>query len=101
MRFKFLPPLIAALSLIAAAALPPCAAAQGDAPAPFILHQVGPGIWAAIDNPAAKSARSGANAGFIIGTDSVLVVDTFENPDPRKCSSTTFAKKQACRFASW
>ncbi len=65
-----------ALTTFAAAA----ASAQGNAPAPFILHQVGPGIWAAIDNPAAKAARSGANAGFVIGTDGVLVIDTFENP---------------------
>jgi cyclase len=38
------------------------------------------GAWAAIDNPAAKSDESGSNAGFMIGSDSVLVVDTFENP---------------------
>jgi cyclase len=57
-----------------------CAAAAADAPAPFTLHEVAPGVWAAIDNPAAKAARSGANAGFIIGSDSVAVVDTFENP---------------------
>lgn len=84
MRTRLFPLLIAALALIAAATLPPCAAVQGDAPAPFILHQVGPGVWAAIDNPAAKSGRSGANAGFVIGTDGVLVIDTFENPDAAK-----------------
>lgn len=49
-------------------------------PPPFTLHEVAPGVWAAIDNPAAKAASSGANAGFIIGSDSVAVVDTFENP---------------------
>lgn len=57
-----------------------CAAAAADTPAPFTLHEIAPGVWAAIDNPAAKAARSGANAGFIIGSDSVAVVDTFENP---------------------
>ncbi len=70
-KTKFLMLLIPALALFSAAA---------DAPAPFTLHQVGPGVWAAIDNPAAKTARAGANAGFVIGSDGVLVVDTFENP---------------------
>ena len=49
-------------------------------PEPFLLKPLDHGAWAAIDNPAAKSQRSGSNAGFVIGTDSVLVVDTFENP---------------------
>jgi cyclase len=57
-----------------------CAASAADNPAPFILHEVAPGVWAAIDNPAAKAAQSGANAGFIIGSDGVAVVDTFERP---------------------
>jgi cyclase len=56
------------------------AAGAAENPAPFTLHEVAPGVWAAIDNPAAKAARSGANAGFIIGSDGVAVVDTFENP---------------------
>ncbi|HZD75811.1 MAG TPA: hypothetical protein VE218_02325, partial [Acidobacteriaceae bacterium] len=47
---------------------------------PFLLKPLDHGAWAAIDNPAAKSQRSGSNAGFVIGSDSVLVVDTFENP---------------------
>ena len=84
MRIKFLPLLIAALGLSALAASARIALGQTSAAAPFILHQVGPGVWAAIDNPAAKSARAGANAGFVIGTDSVLVVDTFENPTASK-----------------
>ena len=48
-------------------------------PAPFTLHDLGRGAWAAIDNPAAKSVQSGSNAGFVIGPDGVVVVDTFEN----------------------
>lgn len=83
-RTKFLLLLISAFALFAAAAIAAPTRAQSNAPAPFILHQVGPGVWAAIDNPAAKSARAGANAGFVIGTDSVLVVDTFENPAAAK-----------------
>jgi cyclase len=54
-----------------------CVAQQPDAP--FTLMPLGHGISAAIDNPAAKAARSGSNAGFLIGPDSVAVVDTFEN----------------------
>lgn len=46
---------------------------------PFLLEPLDKGAWAAIDNPAAKEAGSGSNAGFIIGADAVLVVDTFEN----------------------
>jgi cyclase len=47
---------------------------------PFLLTPLGHGAWAAIDNPAAKADESGANAGFVVGSDAVLVVDTFENP---------------------
>lgn len=75
---RFLTLLISAFTLLATAAM------AADASAPFTLHEVAPGVWAAIDNPAAKSARAGANAGFVIGSDGVLVVDTFENPDAAK-----------------
>jgi glyoxylase-like metal-dependent hydrolase (beta-lactamase superfamily II) len=47
---------------------------------PFLLKPLDHGAWAAIDNPAAKAQQSGSNAGFVIGSESVLVVDTFENP---------------------
>ena len=47
---------------------------------PFLLKPLDHGAWAAIDNPAAKADESGANAGFVAGSDAVLVVDTFENP---------------------
>ncbi|MFZ0333729.1 MAG: MBL fold metallo-hydrolase [Candidatus Acidiferrales bacterium] len=73
-KIKFLSLPILALALISAAAI------AADAPASFTLHEVAPGVWAAIDNPAAKAARAGANAGFVIGSDGVLVIDTFENP---------------------
>jgi cyclase len=47
-------------------------------PAPFFtLHQLGAGVWAAISSPEGKA---GSNAGFVIGSDGVLVVDTFEDP---------------------
>jgi glyoxylase-like metal-dependent hydrolase (beta-lactamase superfamily II) len=48
------------------------------APRPFFtLHQVGPGVFAAI---ATAGSSAGSNAGFVIGDDGVLVVDTFEDP---------------------
>ena len=43
-------------------------------PLPFVLKQVGPGVYAAIDGP---GHRAGSNAGFVIGDDGVLVVDAF------------------------
>ena len=41
---------------------------------PFVLKQVGPGVYAAIDGPEHKA---GSNAGFVIGDDGVLVIDSF------------------------
>ncbi len=61
-----------------------CSSAFGQAPAPYRLLDLGHGVWAAIDNPAAKADEAGSNAGFVIGSDSVLVVDTFENPAAAK-----------------
>jgi len=62
-----------ALSLLAAAF-------QGATPAPgppFTLKQVAPGIYAAID----RDTRAGANAGFVIGDDGVVIVDSFQFPE--------------------
>ncbi|MBB5056659.1 glyoxylase-like metal-dependent hydrolase (beta-lactamase superfamily II) [Granulicella aggregans] len=50
----------------------------------FTLEGLTNGAWAAIDNAAAKADESGSNAGFVIGADGVLVVDTFENPAAAK-----------------
>ena len=52
------------------------AAYAQPAPLPFVLKQVGPGVYAAIDGPEHKA---GSNAGFVIGDDGVLVVDSFFN----------------------
>jgi glyoxylase-like metal-dependent hydrolase (beta-lactamase superfamily II) len=74
MTIRSLGGLIAALCLLV---LP--AAAQVPAPPgalPFKLQQVGPGVYAAIGGPMA-----GSNAGFVIGDDGVLVIDTFFYPD--------------------
>jgi len=54
------------------------AAASAEAPLPFVLKQIGPGVYAAIDGPEHKA---GSNAGFIIGDDGVLVVDAFFTTD--------------------
>lgn len=43
----------------------------------FSLHDLGHGVWAAISPP---KSPAGANAGFVIGPDGVLVIDTFEDP---------------------
>ena len=53
-------------------------AAHAQAPLPFVLKEVGPGVYAAIDGPEHKA---GSNAGFVIGDDGVLVVDAFFTPD--------------------
>lgn len=50
--------------------------AVAQAPLPFVLKQVGPGVYAAIDGP---DHKAGSNAGFVIGDDGVLVVDSFFN----------------------
>lgn len=55
-----------------------CSAAHAaDTPAFFTLHRVGDGVWAAISVP---GSHAGGNSGFIVGSDSVLVVDSFETP---------------------
>lgn len=53
------------------------APAAEPAPSFFTLHDLGHGVWAAISPPKSKA---GANAGFVIGPDGVLVIDTFEDP---------------------
>ena len=45
---------------------------------PFELKQIGPGVYAAIDGP---ERRAGSNAGFVIGDDGVLVIDSFFDAD--------------------
>src|SRR5437764_3377043 len=64
---------LAALGVLAAPA-----SGQSSPALPFVLKQVGPGIYAAIDGPEHKA---GSNAGFVIGDDGVLVVDAFFTPD--------------------
>ena len=76
--FRFIPSgmIVRATSALLLLALSAVSSAQ--AALPFVLKQVGPGVFAAIDGPEHKS---GANAGFVIGDDGVLVVDSFFYPD--------------------
>lgn len=69
---------IGALVLLAALGGAASAQAPSPEPLPFVLKQVGPGIYAAIDGPEHKA---GSNSGFVIGDDGVLVVDAFINLD--------------------
>ena len=52
--------------------------AQAQAELPFVLKQIGPGVYAAIDGP---EHEAGSNSGFVIGDDGVLVVDAFFTTD--------------------
>jgi cyclase len=56
------------------------ACAHAPVESPFTLKHIGPNVWAAIDNPDAREA-AGVNAGFVIGDDAVLVIDTFASAD--------------------
>jgi glyoxylase-like metal-dependent hydrolase (beta-lactamase superfamily II) len=54
--------------------------AHAPVESPFTLKHIGPNVWAAIDNSDAREA-AGVNAGFVIGDDGVLVIDTFASAD--------------------
>jgi len=60
------------LGMVACAGL---GAASGD----FELQKIGDGVWAAIVN---DEGKAGGNAGFVIGDDGVVVIDTFQDPEP-------------------
>jgi glyoxylase-like metal-dependent hydrolase (beta-lactamase superfamily II) len=60
------------------------AQAQTPAPAaaPLInLKEIGPGVYAALDG---NDHKAGSNAGFVIGDNGVLVIDSFFNPEATK-----------------
>src|SRR4029450_3788196 len=57
---------------------PASAQSPSAAELPFVLKELGAGIYAAIDGP---DHKSGSNAGFIIGDDGVLVIDSFFNAE--------------------
>ena len=61
-----------------AALAAPSVAQEAPAAAPFELHTLAPGVYAAIDGPGHKA---GSNAGFVVGDDGVAVIDAFFTPD--------------------
>jgi cyclase len=69
-------PAAAFLTLIGFSTLP----AQAAVP-DFRLQKIANGIWAAI---VSDEGLAGGNAGFVIGDDGVLVIDTFQDPRPAK-----------------
>jgi glyoxylase-like metal-dependent hydrolase (beta-lactamase superfamily II) len=73
MRAKAFPPLVVSLvSCLLLAGAVSAAEAKRD----FTLHEVGPGVFAAVGVP---GSGAGSNAGFIVGDDGVAVVDTFQS----------------------
>src|ERR1700730_9296401 len=66
-----------ALALLLAFSVWPLLGAASD----FRLQKIGNGVWAAIVN---DEGLAGGNAGFVIGDDGVLVIDTFQDPRPAK-----------------
>ncbi len=73
-------PMVRCVAAIVVLCATPLLRAQQSAESPYTLKQVGPNAWAAIDNSNAK-APAGANAGFVIGDDGVVVIDTFASAD--------------------
>lgn len=63
------------VSLLAVAAFAEAQPATTDA-LPFTLKKVAPDVYAAIGGP-----KAGSNAGFVVGDDGVLVIDSFFYPE--------------------
>lgn len=63
-----------------------------DAKPFFTLHNVGPGVCAAIAVP---GGHAGSNSGFIIGDKAVLVVDSFEDADAARALLKVIHQKTA------
>ena len=66
-----------ALALILISVVLGATAVAADNP-DFTLKKIGDGVYAATSS---DDGKAGSNAGFIVGTNSVVVVDTFEQPD--------------------
>ena len=57
----------------------------------FKLAEVAPGVYAATD----IEGKAGANAGFVIGDDGVLVIDSFYNPEAAQALLAEIRKRSA------
>ena len=66
--------------------------------ADFTVKKIGEGIYAAIG---ADGGKAGSNAGFIIGSNGVVVVDTFEDVARRRTCWRKSARSRTCRFGLW
>jgi glyoxylase-like metal-dependent hydrolase (beta-lactamase superfamily II) len=75
--------LFAVATSCAPLSMPAVGQAQNTPVPSFTLKQVGPSVWAAIDNPAAKGVAA-ANGGFVIGDDGVAVIDSFASANAAK-----------------
>ena len=73
--------LVVFLSLGISLGAPSQATVSQPSALPFTLKPLGHNVYAAIDD---AKGDAGANAGFVIGDDGVLVIDTFENESAAK-----------------
>jgi cyclase len=73
-----MPRQIAACAVVSLLSVAASVKAQQPAPdgLPFTLKKIGPGVYAAIGG-----SKAGSNAGFVIGDDGVLVIDSFFYPE--------------------
>lgn len=55
----------------------PCAVLADEPKVYFTLHDLGHGVRAAVSVP---GSGAGGNAGFVVGSEGVVVIDTFETP---------------------
>jgi cyclase len=55
----------------------PCTARGEEPKVYFTLHELGKGVWAAVTVP---PSGAGGNSGFVVGSDGVAVIDTFQTP---------------------
>jgi glyoxylase-like metal-dependent hydrolase (beta-lactamase superfamily II) len=75
----------------------PCAA-RGDEPKPyFTQHELGKGVWAAVTVP---RSGAGGNSGFVVGSEGIAVVDTFQTEAAAEALLAAIRKttEQAVRF---
>lgn len=72
---------LAALGLVCVQVHAQMPAPTAEAPAAFKLEVLAPGVYAAIDQGGPGRPGSGANAGVVIGSEAIAIVDSFYRPD--------------------